>query len=154
MCSSDLRTYIRKARNGEAIAFLLDIKMKQETYFMAYSRYVSTAASAAEWYPATLDYLPYPWVSGGGTWDCSTATGAIAGFCALGITPASPETFFQYQTIGWSPGTTFDPRPYVNNASRRWWFARAQGFAGTGTNLPFEFRLSSEHSEIIEIGPE
>ena len=151
------KVYIRKARNGEAVAFLMDIKMKQETYFMAYSRYVSTATTPDGFYPDSFPYSPYPWVTSSRPWDCATpgTSAAIKGFCALGISPTSEETFFQYVTMGWEPGA--DPPAagtngaYIRDPTRRWWFARSRGFAGTGPTLPFEFRISSELNEIIEL---
>jgi prepilin-type N-terminal cleavage/methylation domain-containing protein len=153
------KVYIRKARNGEAVAFLMDIKMKQETYFMAYSRYVSTTATGPDgWFPSTANftYTPSPWVAGS-TLSCdpTPTDAAIIGFCALGLAPTSPETFFQYVTMGWSPGvdaSTITPT-FIRDTARRWWFARSRGYAGTGSTMPFEFRISSELNEIIEIPP-
>lgn len=150
------KSYLRKARTGEAVAFLLDIKMKQETYFMTYSRYVDTGDTPDAFYPPALPYVPYPWLGGAGSWDCSAPPNtAIQGFCALGITPTSPDTWFQYVTLGWAPGDTVPPPgtkgPWIRDGSRRWWFARAKGYAGSGVTLPFELRISSEIGEVIEI---
>lgn len=153
------KSYLRRARNAEGIAFLMDVKMKQETYFMAYSRYVSTANTPDGFFPETFVYVPTPWVAGSDRWDCSAPPNdAIRGFCALGITPTSPETFFQYVTMGWEPGATV-PAPgakgaYVQDPRRRWWFARARGFAGASNTQPFEYRISSEFAEIAEIPPD
>ena len=151
------RSYMRRAHNAEGVAFLMDIKMKQETYFMTYSRYVSTADSADGWMPATFNYPPSPWNSDG-VWNCAAPTSANSGYCALGITPQSEDTYFQYVTIGWSP-TAADPGnnpqggPWIRDLSRRWWFARARTYAGTGTSLYLEYRISSELAQMIEIQP-
>lgn len=152
------KAYMRKARTQEAIAFLMDIKMKQDTYFMTYSRYVDTGANPDDFYPV-MTASPVEWLAGGTTWDCDSPPNmAITGFCALGIRPTSQHTWFQYVTIGWAPG---DPAPpaapdgqYIQDPTRRWWFARARGFAGgDGYSLPFELRMSSEVNEVMQIGP-
>ncbi len=155
------KVYLRKARNGEAVAFLMDIKMKQETYFMAYSQYVSTATTPDGFYPDSFPVAPSPWITNSRPWNCSApANIAITGFCALGISPTSDDTFFQYVTMGWDPVVNKTvpaagaKGAYIRDPARRWWFARARGFAGTGATLPFEFRTSSEVSEIIEIPPD
>lgn len=153
------RGYMRKARTQEGVAFLLDIKMKQETYFMTYSRYVDTAPDIDGWFP-DMDQAPDFWLKGTTTWDCSTpANDAIRGFCALGIQPQSEMTWFQYVTQGWNPTKTALPAstpqgPLVTDATRRWWFARGQSFWGSGDEMPFELRISNEILEIIEIPPE
>lgn len=150
------KSYLRKARTGEAVAFLMDIKMKQETYFMTYSRYVDTGPTPDSFYPDPMPYIPYPWLGGMTSWDCTNPPNqAIQGFCALGISPTTPDTWFQYVTIGWAPGDTVPPPspqgPWIRDGSRRWWFARARGYAGSGATLPFELRISSEVNEVIEI---
>jgi prepilin-type N-terminal cleavage/methylation domain-containing protein len=150
--------YMRKARVQEGIAFLMDIKMKQETYFMTYSRFVDTGTNPDDMYPA-LPFAPQPWATAGAPWDCaSPPNNPVQAFCDLGIRPSSESTFFQYVTMGWEPGDPLPPAspdgPYVSDATRRWWFARARGYMGSdGNTLPFELRLSSEVAEIIQIGP-
>jgi prepilin-type N-terminal cleavage/methylation domain-containing protein len=150
------KSYIRKARVGEGVAFLMDIKMKQETYFMTYSRYVDTGAGPNDFFPDPMPFVPYPWVTGLGTWDCANPSGdAIRGFCALGISPTTPDTWFQYVTLGWAPGDALPPAspqgPWIRDGSRRWWFARARGYLQTGAEISYEMRLSSELNEIVEI---
>jgi prepilin-type N-terminal cleavage/methylation domain-containing protein len=152
------KAYMRKARTQEAIAFLMDIKMKQDTYFMTYSRYVDTGANAEDYYPTMLS-SPTEWLPGSSTWDCDNPPNqAILGFCALGIRPTTQYTWFQYVTMGWAPGDAAPPDaadgPIIRDPTRRWWFARAKGYAGSdGYSLPFELRLTSEVSEVMQIGP-
>lgn len=149
------KRYMRKARMQEGVAFLMDIKMKQETYFATYSQYVDTGDNENDFFPADSQFdpasLPVPW----GQWDCSSSglSKAQRGFCDLGLVPAAPETWFQYVTIGWAPGDQNPPSDFIKDASRRWWFARARTYWDSAGQLPVELRLSSELLEIIEITP-
>jgi prepilin-type N-terminal cleavage/methylation domain-containing protein len=149
------KSYLRRARTGEATAMLLDIKMKQETYFMTYSRYVDTGAEGGVdgFYPQPypLDYVPHPWLASAATWDCANPSDDhMKGFCALGITPTTQDTWFQYVTLGWEPGDAA-PSPWIRDGTRRWWFARARGYLLGVNQQPYELRLSSEQNEIIEV---
>ncbi len=152
------KSYMRKARSQEAIAFLMDIRMKQDTYFMTYSRYVDTGDNADDYFPTMLS-SPTEWLPGGAEWDCeSPASTAIGGFCALGIRPTTQYTWFQYVTLGWQPGDAAPPASpegqFIRDPTRRWWFARAKGYAGgDGFSLPFELRITSEVNEVIQLGP-
>ena len=146
------RAYLRKARTQEGIAFLMDIKMKQDTYFMTYSRYVSTTTSPDDYYPPIVS-TPAEWSYGGTVWNCDAPPNqAIAGLCALGIMPTAEMTWFQYLTIGWEPGASTPDPQFIRDPTRRWWFARAKGFAGSdGRSLPFELRMTSEVNEVMEL---
>lgn len=153
------KRYMRRARVMEGSAFLMDIKMKQETYFMTYSQYVDTGSGSNPdaWFPSIAtpfpvgQGLPVPW----GAWNCATATAAQGyyGFCALGMVPPNPDTYFQYVTIGWAPGDTYDPTGggFIQDKTRRWWFARARTFMDDQGTLPLELRISSEFTDIREI---
>lgn len=152
------KRYMRRARIQEGVAFLMDLKMKQETYFMTYSRYVSTGSNHNDWYPPLEkgEVLPKRW-----GWDCQTTNNAAEkGLCALGFNigksenpnqPPYNETYFQYVTIGWYPGCPAPPKDFINNPSKRWWFARGRTFFDTEMNLPVELRVSSELTEIIQL---
>jgi type IV pilus assembly protein PilE len=148
-------SYMKKARNQEAIAFLGDIKMKQETYFMTYSQYVDTAANTEDFFPV-LNTVPDLWLPVGNAWDCaSPLNNAVRGFCALGLMPKQEMTHFQYMTMGWAPGDALPAAgaqgPWIQNPARRWWFARARSYWAQDRTLTIEFRMNSELSEVVEL---
>jgi type II secretory pathway pseudopilin PulG len=147
--------YMRKARIQEGIAFLMDLKLKQETYFSAYSQFVDTGIDPNDFYPSGSAFKPEELPVGWGTWDCtSPANMAIRGFCALGYSsPPSSETFFQYVTIGWAPGDGTPPSDYISDPSRRWWFARAQTYYDPNGDRVIELRFSSELTQVVELWP-
>jgi len=151
--------YMRKARLQEGIAFLMDLKLKQETYFSAYSQYVDTGENACDFYPSDAafkpEYLPVGW----GAWDCTApANKAIQGFCALGYSgPPTPETFFQYVTIGWAPGDANPPGEYFTNFTnnpRRWWLARARTYLDPAGDNMVAFAITSDLTQVAEDDPE
>lgn len=147
--------YMRKARLQEGIAFLMDLKLKQETYFSAYSQYVDTGVDANDFYPSGAGFKPEDLPVGWGAWDCTApANKAIQGFCALGYSgPPSPETYFQYVTIGWAPGHAAPPDEYIKDKTRRWWFARAITYYDPNGDRQIELRFSSELTQVVEIWP-
>lgn len=148
------KRYMRRARMQEGVAFLMDLKMKQETYFTTYSQYVDTGNSVSDFYPTDSSFrpnlLPVPW-----GWDCSASglNTAELGFCALGLNPAAPETWFQYVTLGWAPGDGAPPSEYIPDPSRRWWLARARSYWDSAGTLPVELRLSSQLPSVVELLP-
>jgi len=149
------RGYMKKARAEEAIAFLMDIKLKQETYFMTYSQFVDTGNSPEDMFP-TLNTIPDYWLQGGMTWDCVAPTSnAIRGFCALGIQPKQEMTHFQFVTMGWQPGDNVPAASpqgaWIQNPARRWWFARARSYADETRRLTIDLRLNSEVNEVVEL---
>ena len=147
--------YMKKARAQEAIAMLMDIKLKQETYFMTYSQFVDTGATPEAMFP-TLGTIPDYWLQGGLTWDCvNPPNQAIRGFCALGIMPKQEMTHYQFVTMGWEPGDAVpadSPQgPWIQDAGRRWWFARARSWYDETRRVTYDIRLSSEINEIVEL---
>jgi prepilin-type N-terminal cleavage/methylation domain-containing protein len=154
------KKYTQRAHFQEGAAFLMDIKMKQEQYFMTYSQFVSTGDSDAAFFPADSVFTPSPSrplpAAWGWNWDCS-ASGLSAsqkGFCALGLVPSAATTWFQYVSIGWSPSQAFDPKNYITSPNRRWWFSRARSYYDDSAKLSLELRLNSEVGEVIEITAE
>ena len=146
------KRYMRRTRIMEGTSFLMDIQMKQESYFMTYSRYVDTGANSDDFYPANGDFqnkkLPITW-----GWNCA-ATGLATGptgFCLLGIVPQSPYTYFQYVTIGWQPGKADPSTDYIRDPTKRWWYARARTYPDDTTGTSVELRLSSELQDIVEL---
>ncbi|MBM4396476.1 MAG: prepilin-type N-terminal cleavage/methylation domain-containing protein [Deltaproteobacteria bacterium] len=148
------KRYMRRARHLEGSAFLLDLKLKQESYFMTYSRYLSSGTDENAFFPAASDFdpekIPVPWPE----WKCGvTEDLAVVRFCELGVKPQSDLTYFQYVTVGWSPGVS-PPSGYIKDATRRWWIARARTYPENSDKHWMELRLTSEFSDIAEFdGP-
>jgi len=147
--------YMKRAHAQEAIAFLMDIKMKQETYFMTYSQFVDTGVSPEDMFP-TLNMIPDRWLQGGNSWDCvNPASNTIRGFCALGLMPKQEMTHYQFVTMGWQPGDVIpaaSPQgPWIRDPTRRWWFARARSYNDVSRKITFDIRLNSEINEIVEL---
>lgn len=144
--------YIRKARTTEAITFLADIKMKQETYHQTYGMYVKTssadnAISDADFYPKTKNSDGYY------KWEmkCPEDKGSYPGWCALGSRPTAEEGNYQYVTVGWQPQDPPVAAPdgkYIKDGTRRWWFAEARGDLDEN-NVYSTFRLSSELTQVV-----
>ena len=135
--------YIRKARSTEAITFLSDIKLKQETYYQTYGEYVDTSSSAASF--TNSDFYPSPIVGGEKDWaiKCPEDNGSYPGWCALGARPTAETVNYQYVTVGWRTDDPDPPVVHIKDPNRRWWFAEARG--DLDENAVFStFRLSSE----------
>jgi prepilin-type N-terminal cleavage/methylation domain-containing protein len=134
------KRFYRRARVQEAIAFLGDVRIKQESYFQTYHRYVSSGASPTDWWPKSMNY-----VEGGNLWgiDCTKEGDAKAhpGWCSLGAGFASTEEiWFQVVVVGRDPGApTVPPDTYVKNPNQDWWYARARA----------DFDVDGEYSDIF-----
>lgn len=162
VATTSYKWYLRRAIIAEGTTFLMDIKLKQETYFATYSQYVDTATSEDGFYPTSGPAVTGCYTNFGPgqvpvCWndiDCSTTTDvAEIGLCALGLVPpANTPTHFQYVTIGWAPGDPDPPAEYIGDPSKRWWFARARTYFGSATSYQtLELRLSSELRDIVEL---
>lgn len=135
VAAASYKRFGRRARVQQAIAFLGDVRIKQETYYQTYHRYVSTETPST-WWPTAVD------LSGNApanTWgiNCNLAGDVAAhpGWCALGAGFApNEEVFFQYQVVARDPtspqaSTAVSPVhniPYVADLNRDWWYARAR----------------------------
>jgi len=141
------KKYIRKARSTEAITFLSDIKLKQETYFQTYGQYVDTSSSPSSFTNSDL----YPSPIGGGNRDwgiqCPQDKGAHPGWCSLGARPTAEEVNYQYVTVGWQIDDPDPPATYIKDPERRWWFAEARGDLDEN-GIFSTFRLSWELVEV------
>jgi prepilin-type N-terminal cleavage/methylation domain-containing protein len=120
----------RSARQTEGISAVNDIRMKQETFYNTYSRYVSTTADE-DTYDGALTATGD--LQGLVTWDvvCPDPTN---GWCNLGFRPpltridATTEVgYFRYNTMGWAPGVTAPSM--ITDASQRWLAIQAIGLA-------------------------
>jgi prepilin-type N-terminal cleavage/methylation domain-containing protein len=152
------KKYAARARTQEAIGFLMEIKMKQETYFTTYDQYVSSDPGGETMYPAgdITDNALLPWDV-----DCTAPVAATAGWCSLGVragfgacesgvTSASGQcTHHQFYTRGWAPGANAAsiPADRINNPNRRWWYALAAGDVDANGETSLWF-LSSEITEV------
>jgi len=138
-----------KARMGEAIAVLADIKMKQVTYFSLYGQYVDTSANQASF--AESDFYPQPIGGGGKTWGirCPDDQSSYPGWCGLGVRPANVnDVNFQFVTVGWAPGDPDPPANFIQDPDRHWWFAVARGDLDNN-GIFSTFILTSEIAEAI-----
>ncbi len=121
------KRFTRRARVQEAIAMLGDIRIKQETYFQTYHRYVSTSTSATEFWPHVAD-----WVTMDTSWgiDCTQPADQAAhpGWCALGAGyRVNEQVNFEFQVLARDPSApTVPPVKYVQNPNQDWWYARAR----------------------------
>ena len=164
--------YAQRARTQEAINFLNEIKLKQETYYGTYQQYVSAGQlnDTSTWYPpgnlTTTDYL---------AWDIDcTNTGGDAikdAWCSLGVRPmfqACPSgttsasghcTQHQFVTEGSSPTkttptvNTFEGSTVIRNTNADWWFAVARGDLDHDGTYSAWF-LSSETPEVYNRVPD
>lgn len=155
--------YSMSARTQEAINFLYEIKMKQETYYQAYGQYVT-----AEPNPGVIsskdNFTGEPEYFGA---DCLGTDARDLQWCDLGAKTnfnVCPNgigqcTFYNFATTGWAPGAG-DPgsvevggkiiNPVIRDTSRRWWYAYAEG------DLDFDgnrggFLLTSENNQVIDL---
>jgi type II secretory pathway pseudopilin PulG len=145
------KRYASQARTQEAIAFLLEIKLKQETYYTTYGQYASVAPPVA-WYPPgdPTNSAEIPWEM-----DCVGGSGEDLAWCSLGVRPsfnactdASAErcSYHQFYTDGWQPGAADPDANYIKQPSRPWWYALARGDVDSDGAFS-EWLLSSELSE-------
>ncbi len=147
------RRYKIKAMSTEAISFLSNIKMKQETYFQTYGQYVDT--SNAEASHSDSDFYP-PFPSGETTsenmkWEieCPADKSQYPGWCALGARPTGGKTSFQYVTVGWESDDAAPSSNYIKDPTRRWWYAEARGNLDGLHGLYSRFILTSEVTDVM-----
>jgi prepilin-type N-terminal cleavage/methylation domain-containing protein len=143
------RRFSRRARVQEAIAMLGDIRIKQETYYQTYHRYVSTSASNSEFWPHVSD-----WTLMDTAWgiDCTQPADVTShpGWCALGAGyRANEQVNFEFQVLARDPASpTVPPAQYIQNPNVDWWYARAR--ADFDVNGVFsDIYLSSELKEPV-----
>ena len=121
------KRFTRRARVQEAIAMLGDIRIKQETYYQTYHRYVSTSASTNDFWPNVADWREQDTIWG---IDCTQAGDVAAhpGWCALGAGYRTIEVInFEFQVIARDPTTpVIPPVKYITNPNVDWWYARAR----------------------------
>lgn len=141
------KRFSRRARVQEAIAFLADIRIKQESYYQTYHRYVSTGTSDADFWPKDMNWMTLDVVWG---IDC-TKPGDVAahpGWCALGAGYRSDEQAnFAFLVIARNPAApAVPPIQYIKNPNQDWWYARARADF-TNDGVFSNIYLSSEMRE-------
>jgi prepilin-type N-terminal cleavage/methylation domain-containing protein len=135
--------YMRRARTQEAIAMLGDIRIRQELYYQANSRYACSGENCAcTYFPTSPDPLspvsdlpvkPAPYT------PCEGASGVQAAWCQLGLDP-NGDFYFTYAFVGWNGvddakatcgadlNTCDGPTGtdcYALDTTKPWWFAFA-----------------------------
>lgn len=125
------KRFSRRARIQEAIAFLADIRIKQESYYQTYHRYVCSAtncgADDTDFWPKDMDWhtLTVAWGI-----DCTKAGDIAAhpGWCALGAGYRSDEmATFGFLVVARNPAVpVVPPVAYIKNPNQDWWYARAR----------------------------
>ena len=129
------KKYQRNARVNDGIAYVQDIRMKQETFFSTYSRYLaSTDPGASDVFDGIRQEDDFE-----GMYVFAPACpDADIVWCNLGFTPAgstmggvSNLVWFQFQTIGWAPGRDV-PDFFATAPTNRWLSVRARGLYDTG----------------------
>lgn len=121
------KRFTRRARVQEAIAFLGDIRIKQESYYQTYHRYVSTGSSDGDFWPKDMD-----WHTGENPWgiDCAKAGDVAAhpGWCALGAGYRTSESAnFSFLVVARDPAAPIVPAvQYIKVPGQDWWYARAR----------------------------
>ncbi len=146
--------YKRNARRSDALALMNDIRIKQETFFNTYSRYVSAPDADDETQftgtPVSGDNLHgyYQWDA-----ECPGASPwCMLGFRPRGETIGSNDNllYFQLQTISWAPGATAPS--FVNDTSGRWWSVQARGLPDDQDKFCTLLRLTSDSREAMIFG--
>lgn len=121
------KRFTRRARVQEAIAFLGDIRIKQESYFQTYHRYVATGTNDNDFWPKIAD-----WTKMGIKWgiDCNLPGDVAAhpGWCALGAGyKASEDANFEFLVVARDPVVpVVPPTDYIKTPDQDWWYARAR----------------------------
>jgi prepilin-type N-terminal cleavage/methylation domain-containing protein len=110
--------YIHRARMAESVAFLADIKQRQESYKAEFGQFADVSADLNDYTPSTL-----PTGGDKAGWPVDSA---IPNWVQLGADLDSP-TRFQYSVIAGIPGGAVAPAVYNFPANEFWFVARARG---------------------------
>jgi prepilin-type N-terminal cleavage/methylation domain-containing protein len=161
--------YTVRAQAQEARQLLMEIQMKQESYFSTYSEYVTANPGAVDFtnlYPpagqtakfadGAADASRFDWTP----MDCSNPATNEVGWCNLGFRPQG-ATYFRLGTWGWNPaapnlpGTPSDPEFGLisgMDTSQRWYFGVAmRDYETTGAKAALKATLimTSQTNEIV-----
>jgi prepilin-type N-terminal cleavage/methylation domain-containing protein len=149
--------YAHQARVADGASLVSDIRMKQETFFSTYSRYISSTTSTTAF---DGDVLTCPGITCQGMYrfapDC-TAGGNP--WCDLGFRPsgftmegvADKLLYFQVQTIAWAPSMSGLEPSFIANPATRWWSVQARGVPEGMPITCTQLRLTNENRELITL---
>jgi len=139
--------YMRRAHTQEAIAMLGDLRIRQELFYQANSRYACSDENCACSTTAFFPNNPDPTDPSGDlpvhvpSQSCETiATYPQLSWCQLGLDPGG-DFYFKYAFVGWDGQTTTkNDCPEINtctgpnqagcyalDTNKPWWFAVAHG---------------------------
>jgi prepilin-type N-terminal cleavage/methylation domain-containing protein len=130
--------YIYRSKATEAVAFLSEIKQRQEAYRADFRQYLCVSTNLSDWYP---DATPN---------DATRAWGSSDKWNYLGAQPRGRTTYFSYVTVAGPPGTTpqdFGAASTLGYAGDDYWFvARALGdLDNDGDQITFEAYSESQN---------
>ena len=148
---SSYKRYQRSARQSEGIAAINDIRMKQETFYNTYSTYLSSTTDEGTFTGDLETELRY---RGFYDWpiECPNAEEV---WCQLGFDPPThrvdgeQKAYFQFQTMGWSPGA--DAPSFISNPEQRWVSAAARGVPDENLGHCVLLRISNENREALTL---
>jgi prepilin-type N-terminal cleavage/methylation domain-containing protein len=108
--------YVYRSKTTEAVGFLAEIKMRQESYRADFGQYCKVSADAEDFYPSTK---PTP---------KHQAWGSSALWTQLGAVPPGGQVLFSYATVAGTPGdVSADATARGFTGSDFWFFSRAKG---------------------------
>ena len=145
--------YKQSARLNEGVAGMNDIRIKQETFFNTYSRYLSSDSDEDTW---DGDLQSSNHLQGLYLWDVTCPTAGEA-WCDLGFDPPRHEfdgnnnyMYFQWQTQGWGPGV--DAPSYILDENTRWLGIRARGLGDSTGKFCSMLQMTNAGDEIVTLG--
>jgi len=164
--------YMRRAHTQEAMAFLGDVRIRQELYYQANSRYACSDGAAQEcgclFFPTSPDPTTYseelpvtPAYQ-----DCATANSAPqSAWCQLGLDP-NGDFYFKYAFVGWDGQTTTvnncegintctGPNQegcYALDPNKPWWYAVAHANLDRDPHMTMStFYISSSLKQVFSV---
>jgi type IV pilus assembly protein PilE len=165
--------YMRRAHTQEAISMLGDIRIRQEMYYQANSRYACSDGAdqncGCQFFPTSPDPtdptgdLPVTPAYE----SCATATSAPrSAWCQLGLDP-NGEFYFKYAFVGWDGQTTSKndcdgvttcngPNQdgcFALDPNKPWWFAVAHANLDRDPHMTVStFYMSSSLKQVVSFG--
>ena len=113
--------HVKRGKTVEALNFLSQIRLKQESYFQAYGVY----ANIEEWNPAHVGANRVSWTS--------VDDDVNNNWRSLGVRPEFPMVYYRYRTCAGPPGDDGGNACAGGvtvskvNTNKHWWLAQASG---------------------------
>jgi prepilin-type N-terminal cleavage/methylation domain-containing protein len=128
------KAYLYRSKTAEGVAFLSEIKSRQESYRADFGQYCGDR-NTTTFYPADSTK-----VGGQYVWEAAPTSGLGATFKQLGAYPPGNRTLFQYLVIAGPPGAANVPAGNLGFTGADFWFvSRAQAdLDGDGTTMLME----------------